>query len=188
MLPPAPQPPRAASVYVEFDSTSGSPLMASEQGHSYCASGRIFTGRLQLRSAEGTALLTLRVQTGGWMSAESPFARAGHCPADPAWGAYTPLSYPDTAFPALPGPTLVSTLRTGRLRGFRIPDPPGTGRSSLMIHASARRGSEGCISTPENADWESFCAEMEALQRAGIRQLPLRVDYTCPPPDPLRHP
>lgn len=160
--------------------------MPEQLGGSYCASGYIFLGELTLFL--GNSSLTLPVQSGGWMNADSPFKRAGLCPADASWGAYVPELYPDTAFPALPGPTSLGTLRTGKRRGFRVPDPPGTGRSALMVHDSERYGSEGCISTPAGEQWERFCVYMNELYQSGIESIPLRVLYDCPPPEPQRCP
>lgn len=173
-------------IEVHFTEISATPVRAAEHEASLCASGYVFLGRLQLH--HGAELLELAVQTGGWMSAESPFARESRCPASPEWGSYTPPLYPDTAFPALPGETSLGTLRTGKRRGFRVPDPPGTGRSALMVHDSVRFGSEGCISTPPGEAWENFCAVMHNLHTQGVQSIPLRVIYDCPPPEPLRCP
>lgn len=169
-------------VVVTFTEIAARPVSAEQQEASFCAAGHVFLGTLELRSPAGT-LLTLPVQTGGWMNEDSPFCRAGLCPANPSWGAYDPSHYPDTAFPALPGDTILGTERTGRRRGFRIPDPPGTGRSALMIHDSARFGSEGCISTQDLSGWEIFCRYMAQLHSEGSAALPLRVVYDCIPPD-----
>ena len=176
----------AAQVVVEFCSAESPERHPEEQHASYCASGRVFHGTMRLCAEDGSTLVALPVQSGGWMCEDSPFRRAGLCPPDATWGAYDPLMYPDTAFPALPEPTCLGTLRTGRHRGFRVPDPPGTGRTFLMVHASTRYGSEGCISCPDGADWERFCAELARLNEAGVDSLPLVVRYTCPPPDPHR--
>lgn len=132
--------------------------------------------------------MELAVQTGGWMSSDSPFCRAGLCPDDTHWGAYEPMLYPDTAFPALDGETIMRTERSGRLRGFRIPDPPGTGRSALMIHDSARFGSEGCISTQDVQGWEKFCVFMQEINARGVESIPLHVTYACDAPNPNRFP
>lgn len=176
----------AAYVEVHFGERAEQGVSPEQIEGSYCASGYVYLGKLVLRS--GAGVWELPVQTGGWMSPESPFARDGLCPTLPLWGAYLPREYPDTAFPALPGDTQLGTLRTGKLRGFRVPDPPGTGRSALMVHDSVRFGSEGCISTPPGEAWELFCAEMARLHSLGVQSLPLRVVYDCAPPDPLRCP
>ena len=177
-----------ARVCICFDSISPAGVDGAEQRDSLCASGFVFVGQLHLRGTDGQCMVTLPVQTGGWMSRFSPFARAGLCPADTSWGSYVPQNYPDTAFPALSAPTSLGTLRTGMLRGFRVPDPPGTGRTDLMVHAAERFGSEGCISTPDAAGWEAFCAQMAALYAAGVGSIPLEVIYTCEPPNPTRFP
>lgn len=177
-----------ARVSVCFTHVLAGAVPPAEQGASYCASGYVYQGKLELLASDGSLLLELPVQSGGWMSADSPFARAGLCPLNPTPGAYDPHAYPDTAFPALDGPTELGTLRTGRLRGFRIPDPPHTGRSSLMVHDSVRVGSEGCISTPPGEAWEAFCNYLAHLQKAGVQSLPLRVVYTCPAPNACRMP
>ena len=171
-------------VEVRFTERAERPVSEAEHEGSYCASGYVFLGRLVLRGCGEE--LELPVQTGGWMNADSPFKRAGHCPADPTWGAYEPRMFPDTAFPALDRETTLGTLRTGKRRGFRVPDPPGTGRSALMVHDSVRYGSEGCISTPAGEAWEAFCAAMERLNAAGVQSVPLRVAYDCPAPAPER--
>lgn len=176
----------ATRVQVVFTSAEHPARLPGDQGASYCASGRVFLGSMRLCAADGACLVSLPVQSGGWMCEDSPFKRAGLFPVDPAWGAYDPLQYPDTAFPALQEVTSLGTLRTGRYRGFRIPDPPGTGRSFLMVHSSTRFGSEGCISCPPGEKWEYFCEQMALLQSAGIESLPLEVLYTCAPPDPHR--
>lgn len=175
-----------AYIEVHFTERSATPVRESEQEGSLCASGYVFLGELRLTCAEGAC--TLPVQTGGWMHADSPFARENRCPTSPAWGEYTPTLYPDTAFPPLPAATTLGTLRTGTRRGFRVPDPPGTGRCALMVHDSARFGSEGCISTPAGEPWERFCAILHRLHSLGIAAIPLRVTYECTPPDPLRCP
>lgn len=146
-----------------------------EQHHSLCASGRVFFGILRLRSAVlDRFVLEFSVQSGGWMSPDSPFARAGLFPKNTTWGTYSPAEFPDTVFPDIRA-TQLFTERTGSLRGFRVPDPPGTGRTNLMIHSSERLGSEGCVSTPDLAAWLSFCAAMSHLRDSGINSIPLRV-------------
>lgn len=174
-------------VYIEvhFTERALAPVRKEEHENSLCASGYVFLGHLHLHGHKPCAL---PVQTGGWMNADSPFARAGLCPTPPAWGTYTPQQYPDTAFPALPYATTLGTLRTGMRRGFRVPDPPGTGRSALMVHDSARFGSEGCISTPCGETWDRFCAIMQELHEHGVQHIPLRVIYDCQPPEPHRSP
>ena len=178
--------PEQARVQVVFAGVAAAGVNPAEQRASRCASGYVFEGRLELLGEGGSVLLALPVQTGGWMSSDSPFARAGLCPADPTWGTYNPLHYPDTAFPALAGETTLGTLRTGRHRGFRVPDPPGTGRTYLMVHASTRFGSEGCISCPAEREWELFCEHMAALHESGVESIPLRVVYACRLPEPMR--
>lgn len=149
-----------------------------EQRRSVCAAGRIFTGLLRLRDATSERLLMeFGVQTGGWMSRQSPFAERGEYPTNTTWGTYKPENYPDTAFPALAEETTLSTEQTGKLCGFRVPDPPGTGRTYLMLHFAGRKGSEGCISTPNTAAWKAFCEEMKRLHQHGISSIPLRVIY-----------
>ena len=182
------EPDTAAQVRVCFSHAAHAGSHPEEQGASYCASGHVFLGSMELCRADGSAILTLPVQSGGWMCEDSPFKRAGLYPPSPAWGEYDPLQYPDTAFPCLPGPTTLGTLRTGRYRGFRIPDPPGTGRSFLMVHSSTRYGSEGCISCPPGEEWELFCEHMARLHSRGVQSLPIHVTYTCPGPDALRCP
>lgn len=177
-----------ASVRVVFSQVDPIGVHPEEQRASYCASGHVFLGEMLLLDAEAHPLMALPVQSGGWMSKDSPFAREGLCPADPTPGHYEPRLYPDTAFPQLPAPTTLGTLRTGMHRGFRVPDPPGTGRSFLMIHASTRYGSEGCISTPDLELWEQFCDHLAALYAAGFVSIPLCVVYECPPPHPHRCP
>lgn len=178
----------AERVVVTFHRAESGKASREEQRRSLCASGYVYSGKLQLLGEGARVVLELPVQTGGWMSADSPFARAGLYPADATWGNYEPTDYPDTAFPALPEPTELGTLRTGMHRGFRVPDPPGTGRSYLMVHASTRYGSEGCISTPDADGWERFCACMAELHERGVQAIPLQVSYTCAAPDPLRCP
>ena len=178
----------AARVYVCFTETASAADRPQEQGASYCASGRVFLGVMQLLTPTGRCLVSLPVQSGGWMCEDSPFRRDMLCPADPTWGAYDPLLYPDTAFPALAQPTTLGTLRTGRYRGFRIPDPPGTGRRFLMVPSSTRYGSEGCISCPPGEDWELFCSHMAQRLAQGVSAIPLQVVYECPPPCPRRCP
>lgn len=173
-----------AYIEVQFTERSAAPVREAEQEGSLCASGYVFLGELRLFC--GGEICTLPVQTGGWMHADSPFARENRCPASPTWGMYDPTLYPDTAFPLLPTDTTLATLRTGKRRGFRVPDPPDTGRSALMVHDSARFGSEGCISTPSGEHWEHFCAIMHELHSRGLAHIPLRVTYLCPPPDPSR--
>ena len=169
---------RTFRIEVIFYGTDPTGVLAEEQRHSICAAGRIFTGQLRLREAGSERLLLeFGVQTGGWMSRQSPFAERGDYPADTTWGANTPEDNPDTAFPELTEETILSTERTGKLQGFRIPDPPGTGRTCLMLHASERKGSEGCLSTQDVAAWKAFCGEMERLYHAGIASVPLRVIY-----------
>ena len=180
--------PEQARVQVVFAGVAAAGVNPAEQHASYCASGYVYEGRLELLDEEGAPRLTLPVQSGGWMSHDSPFARAGLCPADPTWGAYNPLHYPDTTFPALAGETTLGTLRTGVHRGFRIPDPPGTGRTFLMVHASTRFGSEGCISSPAEREWELFCEAMAELHERGVESIPLRVVYEQSRPDPHRFP
>ena len=175
-------------VRVRFSGVSASGAKPEEQRASRCASGYVFEGLMELCDAEGCPLVSLPVQSGGWMCEDSPFTRAGLFPEDATWGAYEPRLYPDTAFPALEGETLLGTLRTGRHRGFRIPDPPGTGRSFLMVHSSTRFGSEGCISCPDGEEWERFCSFLAELFAQGVKSIPLRVAYDCPPPDPTRFP
>ncbi len=150
-----------------------------EQCRSLCASGRVFFGTLRLRSATlDRVLLEFPVQSGGWMSPTSPFARAGCFPNDTTWGTYSLADFPDTVFPDIRS-TQLFTERTGSLRGFRVPDPPGTGRTDLMLHFAERLGSEGCISTPDRAAWLSFCAAMSHLRESGIHSIPLRVYRLC---------
>lgn len=180
--------PAPARVCVTLSSHAARPVDPLQQRRSYCASGHIFTGVLELSDASGETTLRMPVLTGGWMSLDSPFHREGLCPQNATWGSYDPLLYPDTAFPALPGETRLGTERTGSLRGFRVPDPPGTGRSALMVHDSSRYGSEGCICTPDPELWERFCDEMARLFLSGITSIPLRVVYTCPSPEPRRCP
>lgn len=177
---------KTACVEVRFAERAAQLVDEGQQENSLCASGYVYLGVLNLTCGE--LRLVLPVQTGGWMSADSPFVRAALCPENTAWGAYNPRLYPDTAFPALPGDTVLGTLRTGKRRGFRVPDPPGTGRSALMVHDSVRFGSEGCISTPPGAAWEAFCAAMLDLHSQGVESIPLRVVYDCPEPDPTRCP
>ena len=177
-----------ARVVVVFHSAESGKVSSEEQRKSLCASGYVFCGEMQLLDARGNLVLELAVQSGGWMSPDSPFAREGLYPVDAAWGSYEPCQYPDTAFPALAAPTELGTLRTGMHRGFRVPDPPGTGRSYLMVHASTRYGSEGCISTPDAEGWELFCAHMAALHESGVEAVPLEVTYRCAPPEPHRCP
>lgn len=153
-----------------------------EQHRSLCASGRVFFGYLRLRGELDRLLMEYPVQSGGWMSPDSPFARAGRFPADATWGHYNPLSFPDTSFPALTEPTVLFTERTGKLRGFRVPDPPGTGRTYLMLHFAERLGSEGCISTPDRDSWLRFCSIMSELASSGIPSLPFVVLYPGPQP------
>lgn len=146
-----------------------------EQLNSLCASGHIFFGILRLRSASlDRLMLEMPVQSGGWMSKDSPFARAGLFPEDTTWGAYSPTDFPDTVFPDIPS-SQVFTERTGKLQGFRIPDPPGTGRTDLMIHFSERLGSEGCVSTPCRALWLSFCSLMAQFRASGIASVPICI-------------
>ena len=173
-----------AQAEVIFDKRAATLVNPQEQEASYCASGYVYMGKLTLRSGERTC--ELEVQTGGWMNEDSPFKRMGLCPTCSEWGAYEPQAFPDTAFPAVVKKTSLSTLRTGTRRGFRVPDPPGTGRSALMIHDSARYGSEGCISTPKGKRWEEFCSMMEELHNAGVESIPLHVTYACPTPDAER--
>lgn len=173
-----------ARVDVLFTERSPVRMSEQEQEGSYCASGYLYLGQLTYRQGEDE--LKLEVQTGGWMNEDSPFKRAGLCPLQPVWGEYDPQLYPDTAFPALEAETTLGTLCTGKRQGFRVPDPPGTGRSALMVHASSRRGSEGCISTPRNEQWLLFCKHMEQLHAQGIESIPLRVAYACPPPEHQR--
>ncbi len=150
-----------------------------EQCRSLCASGRVFFGTLRLRSATlDRILLEFPVQSGGWMSPASPFARAGLFPRNTTWGTYSPAVFPDTVFPDIRFSRL-STERTGSLRGFRVPDPPGTGRTDLMLHFAERLGSEGCISTPNLTAWLSFCNAMSHLRASGIKSIPLRVYRPC---------
>ncbi len=175
----------AVRIEVLFYDTDPQGVLAADQRRSLCASGRIFIGHLHLRESESDrSLLDFSVQTGGWMSRQSPFAERGDFPPDSMWGHYNPSDYPDTAFPALDYETSLGTARTGKLRGFRIPDPPGTGRTFLMLHFAERKGSEGCISTPDAGAWETFCSIMAALHTAGIEQIPLRVFYTGSIPIP----
>lgn len=176
-----------ASPYIEVilhhTSSPGDGEVTPEQQHrSLCASGRVFYGHLRLRAASERLLLEFAVQSGGWMSSDSPFARAGLFPADATWGHYDPLLYPDTSFPALSEPTVLFTERTGKLRGFRVPDPPGTGRTCLMLHFAERLGSEGCISTPDLVSWLQFCSLMADLHSRSISSIPLRVIYPGPRP------
>lgn len=180
--------PQLPCVRVHFTRIAEAQTHPEGQGVSYCASGYVFLGKLELVGADGSLLSELEVQTGGWMSTDSPFARQKLCPPNPTWGSYVPQEYPDTAFPLLSEPTVLGTLRTGRLRGFRVPDPPGTGRSWLMVHDSTRRGSEGCITTPPGELWEAFCAYMAQWHAEGRESIPLTVSYTCAPPNPLRCP
>lgn len=175
-------------VEVMFDRRVAEVVRAEEQGSSYCASGYVYLGQMVVWGGDGMPLVDMPVQTGGWMCEDSPFVREGHCPQCVEWGAYQPLSYPDTAFPDLVEDTTLGTQRTGKRQGFRIPDPPGTGRSALMIHPAERCGSEGCISTHAAAAWEVFCDLMERLHSSGIESVPLRVTYACPPPEPGRMP
>ncbi len=164
---------------VVFYAVGAAPVRREEQRNSLCASGCVRLGVLRLRSALlHRLLLEMSVQTGGWMSANSPFARAGLFPANAAWGAYNPADFPDTCFPDI-GSTRLGTERTGNLRGFRVPDPPGAGRTFLMLHFAERYGSEGCISTPDAAAWRTFCSTMADLHAAGILSIPLRICY-CP--------
>ena len=171
-----------------FDRRVADAVSSAEQGASYCASGYLFLGQLVVWGSDGLPLVDMPVQSGGWMCVESPFVREGLCPPCAEWGAYHPLLYPDTAFPALAYDTTLGTLRTGKRQGFRIPDPPGTGRSALMIHAAERCGSEGCISTHASAEWAVFCDLMARLHGCGVEYVPLRVSYACPPPEPMRAP
>ncbi len=164
---------------VIFYAVSANPVRREEQRRSLCASGCVRLGVLRLRStALHRLLLEMPVQTGGWMSANSPFARAGLVPDDTTWGAYNPADLPDTCFPNI-GNTELGTERTGKLRGFRVPDPPGTGRTFLMVHFAERYGSEGCISTPDPAAWQQFCSIMADLHAAHVPTIPLRICY-CP--------
>lgn len=178
--------PAPACAEVVFTERAARPVLCAEQENSYCASGFVFLGTLTLM-AHG-APMVLPAQTGGWMCSDSPFVRGGLCPSDASCGAYDPLLYPDTAFPSLPAATTLGTLRTGKRCGFRIPDPPGIGRSALMVHAASRYGSEGCISIPPCVEWARFCDVLAGLHEAGIERIPLRVIYTCPPPDAQRAP
>lgn len=172
-------------VEVVFAERAKREVLEHEQGASLCAAGYVYTGSLRLHA--GARSVQLPVQTGGWMNADSPFARAGLCPpASAKWGEYAPQLLPDTAFPALAEPTMLSTERTGKRRGFRVPDPPGTGRSALMVHVAERYGSEGCISTPDLEGWEAFCSAMAELRSAGHDAVPIRVVYTSPLPEPSR--
>ncbi len=176
---PTPSPAPLASPHVEvvFYGAASTPVRKEEQLHSLCAAGRVFLGVLRLRSATlHRLLLEMPVQTGGWMSAASPFARAGQYPRNAAWGAYCPADFPDTCFPDI-GKTFLSTSRSGKLRGFRIPDPPGTGRTDLMLHAAERFGSEGCISTPDLSAWLLFCSLMQQLSEGGTDRIPLLVRF-----------
>lgn len=175
---------KASRIEVIFYGTEPTGVRAEEQRHSICASGRIFTGQLRLREmGSDRLLLEFGVQTGGWMSQQSPFAERGNYPPDTGWGNYAPEDYPDTAFPALSEETTLCTKRTGKLRGFRVPDPPGTGRTCLMLHFAERKGSEGCLSTRDAAAWNAFCTEMERLHDAGIASVPLRVIYSGEKPN-----
>ena len=175
-----------AYIEVRFTSRSTEPVREAQQEGSLCASGYVYLGSLKLICAD--MCCELPVQTGGWMNADSPFARAGLCPKSTAWGAYSPHLYPDTAFPVLPGDTILFTLRTGKRCGFRVPDPPDTGRTALMVHDSVRYGSEGCISTPSGPAWDAFCATLHDLHTRGVTSIPLRVIYDGPSPEPLRCP
>ncbi len=164
-------------VEVIFYAVGAEQVRCEEQRNSLCASGCVRLGVLRLRSSGlHRLLLEMPVQTGGWMSANSPFARAGLFPADTTWGAYNPSDFPDTCFPDI-GSTMLGTERTGRLRGFRVPDPPGTGRTFLMLHAAERYGSEGCISTPDLSTWRIFCAFMDDWRAMGFASIPLRICY-----------
>lgn len=162
---------------VIFYAVASRPVQEEEQKNSLCASGRVLLGVLRLRAATlHRLLLEMPVQTGGWMSAGSPFARAGLFPRNSTWGAYNPADFPDTCFPNI-GQTFLSTRRSGKLRGFRIPDPPGTGRTDLMLHFAERFGSEGCISSPDSAAWRDFCCLMQQLCEHGIERIPLLIRF-----------
>lgn len=153
---------------------------------SLCASGHLFTGRMELWDEYGRCVVVQEVQTGGWMSRNSPFRRQGNYPRNTKRGSYTPSQYPDTAFPVLEEPTTLDTEQTTALHGYRIPDPPGTGRTGLMIHSSERLGSEGCISASGGIKWAIFCAKMKHFRDMGLESIPLSVHYLCTPPEPNR--
>ena len=175
-------------VEVAFDRIADQSVFNEDLLASFCASGRVFMGRMDLYDETGRCIVSQEVQTGGWMSRNSPFKRQGLAPRNARLGSYDPSQYPDTAFPVLEEETSVETIRTGSLKGFRIPDPVNTGRTSLMIHASERYGSEGCISATGGEKWAIFCEKMAHLRAQGVESIPLRVVYTCTPPDMSRTP
>lgn len=170
-------------VEVYFDRAREVDLPSDQRHTSLGASGFLFTGRMELWDENGECVVSQDVQSGGWMSFNSPFRRAGNYPRARA---YNPREYPDTAFPVLSEVTSMDTVRTTALNGYHIPDPPGTGRSGLMVHSSERLGSEGCISTSGGVKWAVFCGKMDHFRSLGFDNIPLRVIYLCNPPEPTR--
>jgi hypothetical protein len=54
----------------------------------------------------------------------------------------------------------------------------GEKRSHFGIHRDANApGSAGCIVLPTQTGWNSFKRQMEDLADAGIKQIPLQIDY-----------
>lgn len=182
------KPERESSPRVEvyFDRAYEVSMPTEHRHNSLGASGYLFTGRMELWDENGECVVTQNVQSGGWMSANSPFRRSGNYPRNPRKGAYDPTHYPDTAFPVLTEETVLATRQTTELYGYAIPNPPDTGRTGLMVHSTERLGSEGCISASKGVKWAIFCSKMEQFHDMGIENIPLRVTYLCESPDPTR--
>lgn len=180
------------SIEVNFDTRCDTkPVIRTEKKNSFCASGYVFEGTATVHYVGTDETRSFPVQTGGWMSADSPFYRAGNHPSasDAANWNYNPTDYPDTAFPAFDGSGTLSTTRGGNtVDGFEIKGyPSSSGRSDLYLHVKERYGSEGCVSTG-TSDWEVFCAEMKKANESGKFTIPITVTYLCPDsPDPSRN-